>query len=660
MVSVLRKGYFLPLTDQVPLTSSPPLLGYTSSHPLFQELRTQLAILLQKQAVEEIHHPSPGFYSRLFLAPKKGGDWRPVIDLSPLNRFLDPPHFKMETTASILQATTPGLWATSIDLKDAFFHIPVATSHRKYLRFMVDGHHYQFRALPFGLATSPYVFTRVMKAVAAYARSLGLQLYLYLDDWILLSSSSALAASWMQWLLDLARALGLLVNIPKCDLTPSQIYHFIGILFDLIRGRAQPTPERIDKFLLLAQNFQRTATTPAVIWQQLLGHMTSLEKLVPRGRLHMRPLQFCLKDQWSSTSQPPTHRVTRSPEATVALQWWTSREHLTQGVPLLQTTPDVRLFTDASTEGWGAHIDHHQTQGIWSDREKLLHINYLELKTVILALQNFQDLVQGHHVIVMSDNTTVVGNVKNQGGTHSRDLLSLTQDLFQWADLHDVILTARHIPGHLNVIADRLSRAHQIIPAEWSLSKAVASRIWKVWGRPHVDLFATSENAKLDTFVSPLEEPTAWRTDALSFSWTPLWAYAFPPIPLLSQVLEKISREHCEVILVAPAWPTQSWFPLLLRLTVDHPRRLPPTARLLRQPGRRNVFHDNPEHLQLHAWKLSSKAWSPRASPKMWLSEFPLPTDHQPVPSTNPDGTSSAVGAGMRGTTWIHSLPLSP
>ena len=85
-------------------------------------------------------------------------------------------------------------------------------------------------------------------------------------------------------------------------------------------------------------------------------------------------------------------------------------------------------------------------------------------------------------------------------------------------------------------------------------------------------------------------------------SLTPLWAYAFPPIPLLSQVLEKISGEHYAVIPVAPAWPTQSWFPLLLRLTVDHPRRLPPTARLLRQPGRRNVFHDNPGHLQLHAW----------------------------------------------------------
>ena len=176
----------------------------------------------------------------------------------------------METTASILQATSPGMWATSLDLKDAFSHLPIASSHRKYLRFLVDGKHYQFCALPFGLATSPYVFTRVMKPVAAYARSLGLQLYLYLDDWRLL---------------DLARALGLVVNVLKCDLPPAQVYQFIGILFDLLQGTTQPTLEWVDKFLQLAENFLSSSTQPAVQWQQLLGHMTSLEKLIPRGRL---------------------------------------------------------------------------------------------------------------------------------------------------------------------------------------------------------------------------------------------------------------------------------------------------------------------------------------------------------------------------------------
>ena len=73
MVSVLRRGYYLPLTGHVPLTSSPPHMGYNHSHPLFQELRVQVQHLLEKNAVEEVPDDTPGFYSRLFLAPKKGG-----------------------------------------------------------------------------------------------------------------------------------------------------------------------------------------------------------------------------------------------------------------------------------------------------------------------------------------------------------------------------------------------------------------------------------------------------------------------------------------------------------------------------------------------------------------------------------------------------------
>ena len=657
VTSVLHKGYYLPIQGRVPLTSSPPNLGYAPSHPLFQELRDQVVILLEKHAVEQVTESSPGFYSRLFLAPKKGGEWRPVIDLSALNRFMTAPHFKMETTASILEATTPGLWATSLDLKDAFFHIMIAPSHRKFLRFTVDGVHYQFRALPFGLTTSPYVFTRILKPIAAFARALGLDLYLYLDDWVLLSKSSHAAEIGTRWLLQLARALGLVVNIPKCDLDPAQVYEFIGILFDLVVGTAQPAPHWLEAFLTLARQFLDTDQLPAVKWQQLLGHMTSLEKLVPRGRLHMRPLQYCLRDQWTA-SQSPDHLVTLSEEARVALQWWSHRPHLVKGVSLHHSTPEVRLFTDASTQGWGAHIGADEVGKPWPSSLLLKHINFLELKAVILALHHFQSQIQGRHVIVMTDNMTTVGHIKNQGGTHSRELFSLTRELFLWVDSHHVTLTAQHIPGHLNVVADRLSRAHQVLPGEWSLCPQVTRQLWRLWGQPHIDLFATADNAKLPLYASPLPDPSAWAIDALSFSWSQMSLYAFPPIPLLRQVLEKVLHEPCQMILIAPAWPTQSWFPLLLRLSIDHPRLLPPHRHLLKQP-RRNLFHDNPQHLLLHAWRLSSQPCDNKVSQKRWLAGSPSLTEPARGSFMTAGGTFSVAGAGTLGNE-IHSLPLYP
>ena len=651
---MLRDGYKLPFTDIVPVTSDPPRLGYAPSHPLFQELCHQVDILLEKRAIEPVALDSPGYYSRLFLAPKKGGEWRPVIDLSSLNKFLDAPRFRMETAASITHATVPGMWATSLDLKDAFFHIPIAPAYRKFLRFRIDDRGYQFRALPFGLTMSPYVFTKVLAPVGAFARTLGLDLHLYLDDWILLMSSEDTSRLATDWLLHLAQALGLIINVPKCDLTPAQIYQFLGILFDLIQGQVKPTQERLDRLSSIALPFLSGKPMPAQSWQCLLGHMTSLERLIPLARLHMRPLQFCLQDQWSAVSQPPSFLVHMSPSAQTALQWWMNPVHQLRGIPLQPPPPEVRLFTDASTFGWGAHIDLDQVGGQWSHPWLNSHINVLETRAVLLSLQHFLPRLRGRH-IVMSDNTTVIGQIRNQGGTHSLDLFNLISEIFLLADQNQMVLSARHIPGHLNVIADRLSRSHQVLPGEWTLCPHVLQRLWNLWGAPHVDLFATTENARLPTFVSPLPEPGAWKTDALSFSWTGLWAYAYPPTPLIPQVLEKVRTEECELVLIAPAWPTQAWFPALLRLLVDHPRCLPARRTLLKQGS--NTFHSNLQMLSLHAWRLSNRPCVTKASHPQWLGESLDLTGSLRQASTTAGGTSSVAGAEIR-EGQIRSLPL--
>jgi len=215
----------------------------------------------------------------------------------------------------------------------------------------------------------------------------------------------------------------------------------------------------------------------------------------------------------------------------------------------------------------------------------------------------------------MTDNTTVIGQIKNQGGTLSRSLYQLTCNLLTWADNYNIRLSPRHIPGHLNVIADRLSRRHQIINSEWTLSPATLLAVWQTWGKPYVDLFATKDSAKLPVFVSPLPELEAWRTDALSFPWENLWAYAFPPFPLIRATLSQIRITPCKVILIAPDWPTQSWYPLLLSLATTKPLPLPTSPTMLRQPGSR-IFHPNPHRLALHAWLLSGPLSLSKATPQ--------------------------------------------
>ena len=128
--------------------------------------------------------------------------------------------------------------------------------------------------------------------------------------------------------------------------------------------------------------------------------------------------------------------------------------------------PDLHLYSDVSCSGWGAHLLDQHVSGVWSDQEKLLHIDHLEMKALFLALQSFRDDVIGHHVTAMCDNSTVVEYVNKQGGTVSRALCSLASCLLRWTESLDIHLDARYLPGQANVLADLLSRRGQVVGGE--------------------------------------------------------------------------------------------------------------------------------------------------------------------------------------------------
>ena len=149
--------------------------------------------LLQKGAVAEVEEPHGGFYSNLFLVPKKDGRQRPVINLKALNCFIQPQHFKMEGIHTLKELMKPGDWFAKLDLKDAYFTIPMHSSQRKYLRFVLQGKTYEFHCLPFGLSSAPWVFTKTLKPVAALLREMGVQMVIYIDDILIMAESMELA-----------------------------------------------------------------------------------------------------------------------------------------------------------------------------------------------------------------------------------------------------------------------------------------------------------------------------------------------------------------------------------------------------------------------------------------------------------------------------------
>ena len=173
VVEVLREGYRIPFLRPPPLSAEPiPMSSYAPTSIKGAALEEVTLALIAKGAVELASLPSPGFYSRLFVVWKTSVSWRPVIDLSLLNLFVDVSHFCMETIQSVLLSVWQGDWMASIDLREAYLQVHVHPESRRFLRFVAHGRTYQFTALCFGLSTAPQVFTRVMAPVSAILHSL--------------------------------------------------------------------------------------------------------------------------------------------------------------------------------------------------------------------------------------------------------------------------------------------------------------------------------------------------------------------------------------------------------------------------------------------------------------------------------------------------------
>ncbi|KAL8584959.1 hypothetical protein ACOMHN_043595 [Nucella lapillus] len=304
---------------------------------------------------------------------------------------------------------------------DAYFHLLFHPRDRKYLRFVWRNHIFQFRALPFGLAPAPWVFTKVARELCLHVRERGIRLKAYLDDGLLLASSRTLCTQQALQVLSLCRDLGFVLNEEKSDLVPAQQFQFL--------------------------------------------------------------------------------------------------------------------------------------------RRKLVLIN--------------------------TDNTTVACYVNKQGGGGGTLPLAVSES----GTASPLVRGGEHSPiretcSGENKHPDGLYRPVPHVSSLGMDSGPLSARTsLGGWFKPQVDLFATRFNHRLPLYVSPVLDPTAWAIDALSIPWSNLLGYAFPPFPILGKVLRKAREDLATLILVAPRWPAQAWFPELLHLSHVPPVKLSVSARSPLQPS---------------------------------------------------------------------------
>ncbi len=361
--------------------------------------------------------------------------------------------------------------------------------------------------------------------------------------------------------------------------------------------RAVIAPGRALAIQKLAATFKSDTARPLKVFQSMLGLMAAASPVLQLGLLRMRPLQRWLKPRVPHNAWRHGRLHIRVNQACVtALTPWKNPRWMKKGVAMGLVHTRKVVTTDASNTGWGALCEGKPTFGHWSKAESGFHINCLEMLAVCRACQFFLPDLIGRHVLIRLDNMSVVSYINHQGGVSSKRLFILAERLLEWAQVNLRSLRAAHLPGRLNQGADMLSQSN--VPSEeWMLHPQVVQKIWKIFGKAEVDLFASKDNSHCPIYYSK-------DRDALAHDWPNLLLYAFPPIALLPQVVRRVREQGHKVLLVAPLWRNQPWLSELTQLLTAAPWPVPLRRDLLSQANG-TIWHPRPELWALYIWPLN-------------------------------------------------------
>lgn len=558
---------------RIPFKMKPPLCQpHQQNQTIFSpEMSTIITEMLSKGVIIEAKRTA-SFISSIFLRPKSDGTMRPIFNLKKLNVYVHADKFRLINTHRVPDFLQAQDWMAKIDLHQAYFHLPIARSHQRYLRLLFNGKLYQMTCLPFGLNSAPKAFATLTNWIAQLMRERGIRVLVYLDDFILAHQNRYTLQTHVAIAVDLLVSLGWKINKDKSVLAPQKSIEFLGVVWDTwknVKYLPQRLKLKLNNLILDALQSQSLSLDQL---QKIIGTLNFASFVVLRGRLNYRALQVHAN---ALLKAPPRTKTQLGPQAISELLWWQTNFETPSVIhnPL----PSHYLTTDASDIGWGAKLDNKSLQGTWTASEKALHCNQKELIAIIKVLREHGHYLSSKALLIQCDNKTAVSYLRNEGGTKSRALGDLTREALALLDRYRIHMTIYHLPGNYNSDADHLSRYKA--PPEWHLLPRVTKTIFLKWGTPEIDLFASHRAHVVPIYCSlDRSDPRAKFHDALGMDWDFSLAWVFPPPYLIPKVLAHLNKAKGIYMIVAPRWEKVYWRPDLKNRAIGPPftiRRLP-------------------------------------------------------------------------------------
>jgi len=431
----------------------------------------EISSLLTKGAIEITTECIGQFISPFFVISKSSGGWRFILNLKHLNLFVTTQHFKLEDWKTVIRLISPNDFLATIDLVDAYLLLPIHQEDRKFLRFRFREQLFQFRVFPFGLASAPYIFTKILRPVLHFLREKGFLSVVYLDDFLLIAPTYNLCVKNVTATRNLLSSLGFIINKHKSKLTPAKSCKFLGFIIDTEYFAISIPADRRNSLLQMTLAILDKKRCKVRELASYIGSLISICPAVQYGILHTKILEREKFLALTSSNDDFEAQMHLPPSLREDLLWWkdifsddSQRNYIRSGLF------DLEIFSDASLTGWGAVCAENRTHGFWSSQDKQHHINYLELLAVFHALRCFAPHLRGSEILLRIDNSTAVSYINRMGSIKFPALSELARKIWSWCAKRDIFIYASYIPSAQNFEADAESRVRSE-ETEWSLGQ---------------------------------------------------------------------------------------------------------------------------------------------------------------------------------------------
>ena len=420
----------------------------------------------------QAHHFPAVHVSRFGVIPKRSqpGKWRLILDLSApsshsVNDGIKPElcsmsYSSVDQAAKIIATLGRQARMAKIDIAHAYRNVPVHPEDRLLLGMRWQEAVYIDTVLPFGLRSAPKIFSALADTLEwILLRNQVPHIIHYLDDYFTAGApGSDQCAQHLETITSICNKLGFPLAKDKVE-GPSTVLIFLGILLDSSKMELRLPVEKLQLLKTLITTWLNRKTASKRELLSLIGHLSHATKVVPEGRTFLRRMI-----DLASTGHQLEHLIRLNVSFRSDLMWWNLFLDTWNRVSCLQShfnaPPDHVLYSDASGKwGCGALCFPQWFHIQWPDSWSAHSITVKELLPIVTAVALWGRNWSQQRVLCRCDNMAVV-HLLQKRSSRDKTIMHLLRSLHFFLARHDIRLTATHIPGKFNVLADALSRNH--------------------------------------------------------------------------------------------------------------------------------------------------------------------------------------------------------